>query len=234
MEIEPSNKKIIGKKLWSILRIVLMMVKKGISKSKLILDLNLLFKRGNELAGKAINGLIIHHNSLICKPNNPNYHFTSPNKGYEFSCSNTPESGPFQLMMMANQKRSKSKHDHRRHNYQLEDPATMAAVQRVLEMLNTHEGPTASPLGMGMGMGMGIGGQGQNVALPGFGYEKSPLVRQLRVTDSPFPLKDGKGNKEEEEEDVKVNKAADEFIKKFYKNLMMQKTLESPCHVYAR
>ncbi|XP_021741418.1 uncharacterized protein LOC110707694 [Chenopodium quinoa] len=227
MEIEPSNKKIIGKKLWSILRIVLMMVKKGISKSKLILDLNLLFKRGNELAGKAINGFIIHHNSLICKPNNPNYHFTSP-KGYEFSCSNTPKSGPFQLMM-ANQKRSKSKHGHRRHNYQLENPSTMSAVQRVLEMLNTHEGPTASPLGTGMG----IGGQGHN-ALSGFGYEKSPLVRQLRVTDSPFPLKDGKGNKEEEEEDVKVNKAADEFIKKFYKNLMMQKSLESPCHVYAR
>ncbi|KNA13955.1 hypothetical protein SOVF_111910 [Spinacia oleracea] len=207
-----------------------MMVKKGISKSKLILDLNLLFKRGNELAGKAINGLIIHHNSLICKPNNPNNHFFSPNykTEYEFSCSNSPDSGPFQLMM-ANQKRSKSKHGHRGHNYHLEDPTTMAAVQRVLEMLNANEGPTASPLGTG------VTGQGQGqFSLPGFGYGKSPLARQLRVTDSPFPLKYGKGNKEEEEEDVKVNKAADEFIKKFYRNLMMQKSLESPCHIAAR
>lgn len=220
MEIEANNKKIIAKKIWNVLRIVLMMVKKGISKSKLILDLNLLFKRGNELAGKAINGLMIHHNSLICRPNNPNNQFIAP-KEYEFSCSNSPVLGPFQLMM-ANQKRSKSKHSHhhRGHNYHLEDPTTMVAVQRVLEMLNTHEGPTASPLGM--------------VSLPGFGYGKSPLVRQLRVTDSPFPLKDGKGNKEEEEEDVKVNKAADEFIKRFYKNLMMQKSLESPYHISAR
>lgn len=75
-----------------------------------------------------------------------------------------------------------------------------------------------------------LGGQ---YALPGFGNGKSPLARQLRITDSPFPLKDGKRNVEEEEEDVKVNKAADEFINKFYKNLRMQKYLESPCHMWA-
>lgn len=65
---------------------------------------------------------------------------------------------------------------------------------------------------------------------------KSPFVRQLRVTDSPFPLKDGKGNnKEEEEEDIKVSKAAEEFIQRFYRNLRMQKSLESPlCQTWAR
>ena len=52
------------------------------------------------------------------------------------------------------------------------------------------------------------------------------MVRQLRITDSPFPLKD--------EGDSQVDKAAEEFIKKFYKDLKLQKTaaaaaaLESP------
>jgi len=91
-------------------------------------------------------------------------------------------------------------------------------------MVNTsEEGPTRSPLGVEMGI---------DYFLPGFGNGKSPMARQLRVTDSPFPLKDGKG--EELEEDVKVGKAAEEFIEKFYKNLRMQKSLESPYHMWAR
>lgn len=63
------------------------------------------------------------------------------------------------------------------------------------------------------------------VTLPGFGT--SPVGRQLRVTDSPFPLKD--------EGDSQVDKAAEEFIKKFYKDLNLQKTmalLDSPYHRY--
>ncbi|KAL8522476.1 hypothetical protein ACS0TY_012587 [Phlomoides rotata] len=49
--------------------------------------------------------------------------------------------------------------------------------------------------------------------LPGFG--PSPMVRQLRVTDSPFPLRDF-------EEDSQVDEAAEEFIMKFYKDLKRQ------------
>ena len=58
--------------------------------------------------------------------------------------------------------------------------------------------------------------------LPGFG--RSPMVRQLRVTDSPFPIKDT-------DEDPQVDKAAEEFIRKFHKDLKLQKmmsALESP------
>lgn len=61
------------------------------------------------------------------------------------------------------------------------------------------------------------------VTLPGFG--KSPMVRQLRITDSPFPLK--------EEGDSQVDKEAEEFIKRFYKDLKLQKrsaVLESPSY----
>lgn len=60
------------------------------------------------------------------------------------------------------------------------------------------------------------------VTLPGFG--KSPIGRQLRVTDSPFPVRDDDG-------DCHVDLAAEDFIRKFYKELNMQKTMvpDSPC-----
>ncbi|ONK69742.1 uncharacterized protein A4U43_C05F26250 [Asparagus officinalis] len=49
----------------------------------------------------------------------------------------------------------------------------------------------------------------------------SPRVRQLRVTDSPYPLR---GEEEEEEEDGnQVDKDAEKFIKRFYEQLRLQK-----------
>ncbi|KAL7114123.1 hypothetical protein ACP275_04G100300 [Erythranthe tilingii] len=50
--------------------------------------------------------------------------------------------------------------------------------------------------------------------LPGFG--PSPNVRQLRVTDSPFPLRD------DVDEDCHVDEAAEVFIMNFYKDLRLQ------------
>lgn len=77
----------------------------------------------------------------------------------------------------------------------------MHATMKALEMLHSE---TASP------------------ALPGFG--KSPMVRQLRITDSPFPLRDV-------EEDSHVDEAAEEFISKFYKDLRRQNEVAAlgPC-----
>ncbi|KAL2234769.1 uncharacterized protein LOC105163748 [Sesamum indicum] len=54
-------------------------------------------------------------------------------------------------------------------------------------------------------------------ALPGFG--KSPVVRQLRVTDSPFPLRDI------DEDSKHVDEAAEKFIMKFYKDLRQQNSV---------
>nr|GEW29070.1 hypothetical protein [Tanacetum cinerariifolium] len=53
-------------------------------------------------------------------------------------------------------------------------------------------------------------------ALPGFG--RSPMVRQLRVTDSPFPLSNV-------DEDSHVDDAAEEFINRFYNDLRRQKQI---------
>ncbi|GFP85658.1 hypothetical protein PHJA_000709500 [Phtheirospermum japonicum] len=53
-------------------------------------------------------------------------------------------------------------------------------------------------------------------ALPGFG--PSPIGRQLRITDSPFPVGDF-------EDSQHVDEAAEEFIIKFYKDLRQQNSL---------
>lgn len=58
---------------------------------------------------------------------------------------------------------------------------------------------------------------GASPALPGFG--PSPMVRQLRITDSPFPLRD------DVETDCHVDEAAEEFIMKFYKDLKKQNSV---------
>ncbi|KAI9070519.1 hypothetical protein K1719_047516 [Acacia pycnantha] len=52
-------------------------------------------------------------------------------------------------------------------------------------------------------------------ALPGFG--RSPMARQLRVTDSPFPVQEG-----DTDRDHQVDKKAEEFIERFYKDLKKQ------------
>ena len=118
-------------------------------------------------------------------------------RDYEFSCSNSP--ALFHVI-----KRSTNKHHRRRHRHYDDDVST---VQKVLEILNNNNNnkvATASPL-------------------PGFG--KSPIGRKLRITDSPFPLKDEEGG------DNQVDVAAEEFIKRFYKDLDLQQkmaAIESP------
>ncbi|KAL5572580.1 hypothetical protein UlMin_022177 [Ulmus minor] len=197
MEIEPSPS-MVAKKLWHIVRVVFMMMRKGLSKSKIMVEFHLLLKRG-KLAGKAManNFFLQHYSALTCRSNDANLNFVSP-KEYEFSCSNSP-ANPFHYF-------NKRKHHHyHKSSYQYDDVTTVSAVQKVLEMLNS-EIVEASPL----------------VSLPGFG--KSPMVRQLRITDSPFPVK--------YEGDKEVDVKADDFIKNFYKKLKLQKNLESPYRAF--
>ncbi|MCD7452199.1 hypothetical protein HAX54_015480 [Datura stramonium] len=83
---------------------------------------------------------------------------------YEFSCSNSPA---FHLPFRLNKRINKHNH-HALPSIEHDDVLMLnAAVLKALEMLQSE---TASP------------------ALPGFG--RTPTVRQLRVTDSPFPVRD--------------------------------------------
>ncbi|QCD94140.1 uncharacterized protein LOC114180961 [Vigna unguiculata] len=79
---------VIAKKLWNVLRITFFMIRKGlVSKRKLIMDMNLMMKKGKLLRKSMRNFMSSHHN---------HHHFSkSLVRGYgiqeyEFSCSNSP------------------------------------------------------------------------------------------------------------------------------------------------
>ncbi|GLU14441.1 hypothetical protein SLE2022_310110 [Rubroshorea leprosula] len=189
------NEPVIAKKLCNMVRIAFFMIRKGITKRKFMVDLNMMLKRGKIASAKVFGNLMFHHH----RSHDSEVPSFVGSREYEFSCSSTPNYAfPFHF--------SKRKSTSSYHNFfacaheptiEEDEASTLNAVKVVLEMLNNHEIMVeASP------------------ALPGFG--RTPLVRQLRITDSPFPSSDS------DEDNGIVNKKAEEFINKFYKDLKKQ------------
>uniref|UniRef100_A0A5B7BNZ0 Avr9/Cf-9 rapidly elicited protein 146 n=1 Tax=Davidia involucrata TaxID=16924 RepID=A0A5B7BNZ0_DAVIN len=197
-----ANLPVVARRIWSMIRVVFFMMRKGISKRKLMVDLNMIMKRG-KIAGKAaIYNLMFHHHHHHWSTANRRSHdghlsTTLPGE-YEFSCSNSP-AFPFPFSKKHYNNNNNNNYSHFFscvHAPPTEDDhemVTVNAVKKVLEMLNSE---AASP------------------ALPGFG--RTPMARQLRVTDSPFPLQDI------HEDSHVVDEAAEEFIVKFYNDLRQQ------------
>ncbi|GMI93778.1 hypothetical protein like AT1G52140 [Hibiscus trionum] len=202
---------VVTKRVWSIVRAVLFMMRKGfLSKKKIMVDLSMVLKRGKTASAKAIGNLMFHNSHQVSSSSS----FTAVSKAavqeYEFSCSNTPNHiFPFNLKKKNNNGINNYYHQlfacvHAPPTHDEDNLATMNAVKAVLDMLSNNDSynnnSTASPM------------------LPGFG--QTPLARQLRITDSPFPLRDG------DEDNSYVDKAAEDFINRFYKDLKQQnKTL---------
>ncbi|MBA0569902.1 hypothetical protein Goshw_017945 [Gossypium schwendimanii] len=208
------NLPVITKRVWSIVRALLFMMRKGIfSKKKFMVDLNMVLKRGKIAGAKAIGNLMFHHHHRQVSPKcSMDVSTAAVAKAavqeYEFSCSNTPNyTFPFNL---AAKKKNGGIQNYYHHFFGCahapptheDDMVTMNAVKVVLEMLNNNDNTmmeatvAASPM------------------LPGFG--QTPLARQLRITDSPFPLRDV------DEDNGYVDKAAEDFINRFYKDLRQQ------------
>ncbi|GJU83040.1 hypothetical protein Tco_1285405 [Tanacetum coccineum] len=111
------NLPIITKKLWRLMRVMFFMLKKGISKAKIMADLNMMMKRG-KIAGKP----------------------TSSCNEYEFSCRNTPRH-PLALFS------SHKKHKNSRHHLATSNPPLAidysddivinAAVLKALDILKS-------------------------------------------------------------------------------------------------
>jgi len=186
-----NNSPVIAKRVWNIIRVAFFMLRKGISKGKLMMHLNVMLKRRSKLAGKAIANLMFHHHhNHVGVPGN-DLQFSAARE-YEFSCSNTPNNF---FAAIGNSKR----HRHNPFFTCAHAPPTLEddinVVKGVLELLNNEAAVEASPA----------------AALC------SPVVRQFRVTDSPFPLREY-----EDDKDDQVDKAAEEFIKRFYKELKKQ------------
>ncbi|KAH0666480.1 hypothetical protein KY285_027686 [Solanum tuberosum] len=133
-----------------------------------------------------IAGKAVFQNLMFQGHNNINHGHQSSSK--EYYEFSCSNSPAFHLPFHINKRINK-------HNQTEHDDVSMmnAAVLKALEMLQSE---TASP------------------ALPGFG--RTPTVRQLRITDSPFPLTSDTDNGEMINH---VDEKADEFISRFYRDL---------------
>jgi len=242
MAVEPN----MARRLWHVVRAVLFMLRKGVSKRKLAMDLHLLLQRG-KIAGKALGNLMTahghHHNNAAaeaavppppqfsCRALDPALAVYDPRGGreVEFSCSNTPSYPSLHLIPTGKRRRrgNSRRSTHRGangaepgwYNYDAAD------IARVFEILNNNEQ---------------LLGAGSDDASPGADDQPSPLaliatpspalwasfgrtpahVRQLRITDSPFPLRDDAAG-----DGGQVDREAEEFIKKFYDQLRTQQSL---------
>ncbi|CAN6470501.1 unnamed protein product [Victoria cruziana] len=80
MEINSGTR---AKRLWNVLRVAFLMVRKGFTpKRKLVMDLNLMMKRG-KLLGRSVRGIVFPHRA-------PPFRGFGP-QDYEFSCTNSPD-----------------------------------------------------------------------------------------------------------------------------------------------
>lgn len=184
---------VMAKKVWSLIRVMFSMLKKGISNTKFFAYFNLVIKRG-KIAGKALHNLLFHrhHNWASATSHNHLHHL--PSGEHEFmSCNNTPPNPVSLFSTLKNQ------------NKYLSVPSTHVSpcvddidnicvdseLLKALDMLTT----TASPAMLGT--------------------RKSHMVKQLRITDSPFPVSN-------DDEDAEVDEAAEKFIMRFYNGLRRQ------------
>ncbi|PHT46068.1 hypothetical protein CQW23_15226 [Capsicum baccatum] len=177
---------VMAKRFWKVVRVAYFMLKKGLSSKRKLMFELNLLVKRGKIAGKTAIQNLMFHDH---NNNTQGYH-SSFKEFYEFSCSNSPA---FHLPFHLN--KSNNKHSYHAVPAIEHDDVIMinAAVFKALEMLQSE---TASP------------------ALPGFG--RTPIVRQLRITDSPFPLRDGA---DEGDMMSHVDEKADEFISRFYRDL---------------
>lgn len=220
---------IISKRLWSVVRVLYCMLRKGISKTKLQADIDLLLKRSKSAGQALVHSLVFPHlmtSSSSHLSHGPQHkrgrRVSPPPTEYEFSCSNTPA----HTFPIFHTKRNKHSHffgcahaprtnDGQEKEEEEGTITTANAVKMVLEILNNHNDITINdektervPVQ-------------PSPALPGFGRSPAVRVRQLRVTDSPFPLHDMSGDRQ-------VDEKADKFIAKFYSDLKRQRILATP------
>ncbi|XP_013593946.1 PREDICTED: uncharacterized protein LOC106301986 [Brassica oleracea var. oleracea] len=201
----------LSKKLWNIVRFVMYMLHKGISKQKLLADFNATLKRGKNL--------IFHNRRRVPASATTATAASLPRKEYEFSCSDTPNySFPFNMASF-----KKKTHNNISLFTCSHAPPTLeddtSTSRAVLELLSGGGNQETGERGSNTPALSVEALTALSPCLPAFG-RSSPSVRPLRVTDSPFPIR--------EDGDVAnghVDKAADEFIKKFYKNLNQQKKM---------
>ncbi|GAB4859515.1 hypothetical protein Ancab_010984 [Ancistrocladus abbreviatus] len=192
-----NNLPMMAKRLWNLVRVLFFMVRKGIYKSKLSINLNVMMKRG-KIAGKAFGNHMFHHH----------HHCFAAPREYEFNCSNTPSHYNF-LPFHASSKRNK--HHHSSHLFSRTHEPSSDGNEEFYNSNNNNG--SAVEL---MYSNNTVVYEAVSPILPRLGFGKSSMVRQLRVTDLPLPLQN------EGQKDNHIDEATEEFIQRFCKQLKQQ------------
>ncbi|KAF7023983.1 hypothetical protein CFC21_036404 [Triticum aestivum] len=201
----------LGRRLLDVLRTVYHMLRRGLCRKRLMMDLHLLLGRG-KLAGRHFRDLLAHQPlaggtrfgaaaAAGASPSALSMYQHDP-RDVEFSCGSTPvhEQAVFPFKIGRGRGRGRS--------YGGLDAATVAAA---FEMMNAHAAGNSG----GDTPGVSRATPSPMLALS---LGRCPAgARQLRVTDSPFPV-------EPEGVDERVDAEADSFIKRFYEQLKMQQS----------
>ncbi|KAL9376409.1 hypothetical protein Peur_030529 [Populus x canadensis] len=190
---------LIAKKACNMLRLIFLMIQKGMLKSKVMLDLHFLMRRG-KILGKALNDIMVQqHNTLSCISHDVHMSFISPRE-YEFSCSGSPAYKFYSYKQPYYQARRRSLHNHYKHT------RFQAPSHDVDDVVSSNGGVDVAV-----------------EASPSVGSARwfgtwSPVVRQVRITDSPFTMRDV-------DEDCHVDTEAEKFIEMFYRELRLEKRM---------
>ncbi|KAJ6831996.1 uncharacterized protein M6B38_345035 [Iris pallida] len=184
-----------AKRLWNLLRVAFFMMRKGlISKRKLLMDMNLMMKRG-KIMGKSLGNLVFHH------------HHHRPSRGYgfslqeyEFSCTTSPNP----VFFHANKPR--------RHNY-------FPCLSSVVEGDDETPRPTAVSVPRIGYSPSPCSGLSQELAS---GENKSPLLSPLSVRVSNYSSELEAEAEEAGSNSREVDNEAEDFIRRFYEQLRVQ------------
>ncbi|RRT52105.1 hypothetical protein B296_00037280 [Ensete ventricosum] len=199
----------VAKRLWRMIRAAYYMLRKGFTKHRLMMDLHLLLKRG-KLAGKAVGNFVAFHHHRD--------HHIGANMYSNFSSryvdTDLSYYDPKEVEFSCSNTPSYP-------SFLLPNDFDFAADDRELEMLNSEMSDAESSSVVA-----------SSSPAPMWGFGKSPeAVRQLRITDSPFPTRD-----EDAEADGRVDLEAEEFIRRFYEQLRLQQSVPTTpeCHYHRR
>ena len=208
----------LARRLWHVVLAVCHMLRRGLSRKRIMMDVHLLLGRG-KLAGRALRGLLAHpagHGHLTAygaSSSSSLASFYGHPREVEFSCTTTPSYLQHYGLFPFKGGRRGARGEY--------GGLDAAAVARAFEMLSTEV-----EAGGGTPAVSAAGGVATATPSPMVAWilGRSPAgVRPLRVTDSPFPAvpEDGCCNE-------RVDAEADDFIRKFYEQLRLQPSAATP------
>ncbi|XP_030450104.2 uncharacterized protein LOC115672436 [Syzygium oleosum] len=203
-----------AKRLWNVLRVSFFMIRKGImSKRKLIMDMNVMMKRG-KLMRKTLTNLLFHHHH-----HHHHHHSKAMARGgfatreYEFSCSNSPNPVFFRVP-------TRNKH----HFFPCINPPQV--IEEEEDQEDDHEGEAKAvalmPRTPEYDFGFHFGAPGERV------NKEDETLSPLLL--SPFAVRVSNYSSEDEDEggnySGRVDDEAEEFIRRFHEQLRMQTRMQ--------